>query len=502
MQKLFRPRNRCNFTVCVLALVSLLILVVLAPAASAQQSGDFTYSEEGGMVTITRYTGGGGAVVIPAVIDSKPVVSIGESAFQNCADLTSVIIPSGVTSIGNLAFAHCFGLTSVSIPNSVTSIGDFAFFFSALTSVILPDSVISIGTSAFGQCDGLTSINMPNSVTSVGAYAFSNCSGLTSVTIPDSVTSIGGLAFEQCSGLISVSIPASVASIGTLAFGFCSSLTSIIVDEGNANYSSLSGALYNKDQTKLIEYPAGKSGGFIIPDGVTVIGTSSFYGCTELTIVTIPDSVTEIEDAAFASCNDLDKAIFVGDAPVMGSGVFVENQPDFSVLYTPESEGFTETWYGYPAEEIVTPDNPPEVTSGPYVADGSWPWAVLPMSPDNPLVLDQNVSVLWTFTDDYTFCSGVCSHMAEYQVLGESTWTPLAVSTDPSGKSYAYVDLPIEQFQNGTYAFRYSVTDCAGQTTQSETYYFKVDRAGPAAGIFKRTPLGGWGVASAVYRSC
>ena len=40
---------------------------------------------------------------------------------------------------------------------------------------------------------------------------------------------------------------------------------------------------------------------------------------------------------------------------------------------------------------------------------------------------------------------------------------------------YAYVDLPVEQLQHATtYALRFSVTDCKGQTTNSGTYYFRV----------------------------
>jgi hypothetical protein len=66
--------------------------------------------------------------------------------------------------------------------------------------------------------------------------------------------------------------------------------------------------------------------------------------------------------------------------------------------------------------------------------------------------------------------------MVEYSVAGSNSWTALTVSSDDAG-GYAYVDLPIDQLQNATtYAFRFSITDCAGQTTQSGTYYFKVDR--------------------------
>ena len=56
------------------------------------------------------------------------VTSIGESAFAQCYEMTSLYIPNSVTSIGNYAFGSCSSLTSITIPNSVTTIGDEAFY--------------------------------------------------------------------------------------------------------------------------------------------------------------------------------------------------------------------------------------------------------------------------------------------------------------------------------------------------------------------------------------
>jgi len=73
-------------------------------------------------VTITNYAGSGGAVIIPAEINGKPVTSIGDSAFsfsKAYAKITTVSIPDGVTSIAGDAFNGCSGLTIVTIPASV-----------------------------------------------------------------------------------------------------------------------------------------------------------------------------------------------------------------------------------------------------------------------------------------------------------------------------------------------------------------------------------------------
>ena len=143
-------------------------------------------------------------------------------------EIQKVEIENGVTNIGNCAFYNCLNLTSISIPNTVTSIAEHVFMYcKKLTSVTIPNSVTSIGGEAFYDCSGLTSITIPNSVISIGAYAFVNCSGLTSITIPISLTRIEYMAFAGCSGLTSITIPNSVERIEQQAFLNCSSLTSI-----------------------------------------------------------------------------------------------------------------------------------------------------------------------------------------------------------------------------------------------------------------------------------
>ena len=95
--------------ICAKLLVQLLLLLTLPTVVQAQFN--FT-TNNNGTITITGYIGSGGAVTIPDTINGLPVTSIGDYAFFGNS-LTSITIPNGIISIGVSAFDNCFNLTSV-----------------------------------------------------------------------------------------------------------------------------------------------------------------------------------------------------------------------------------------------------------------------------------------------------------------------------------------------------------------------------------------------------
>jgi len=251
---------------------------------------------------------------IKAVVIKPGVTSIGSYAFRDCDKLQSITIPESVTEIRNHGLYSACGLKSITIPNSVTKIGNNAFNHCfRLQSVTIPNSVTEIGEDIFYYCE-LQSIyvasNNPNYSDKDGILFNKKQTQIVSYPtgregtyiIPNGVNSIGSTAFSGCFKLTSITIPSSVTEIGNDAFKWCKNLQSIYVASNNPYYSDKDGILFNKKQTQIVSYPAGRKGAYTIPDGVNSIGNYAFFSCRKLQSITIPNSVTEIGNYAFALC--------------------------------------------------------------------------------------------------------------------------------------------------------------------------------------------------------
>jgi len=265
--------------------------------------GDFTYTTNGGTITIMGYTGPGGALTIPSTITGLPVTAIGDSAFSHVINLTRVNFPETLTSIGAWSFDNCTALTDITLPNSLVNLGFAAFAgCSSVENVTLSDNLISL-SGAFSGCSKLSSIAIPNSVLSIGSQTLDRCTSLTNVTIGTGVVYIGERAFGACSNLTSITVPASTTNIDLNAFSGSTLLAEINVSALNSAYSSADGVLFDKNQTTLILYPEGKFvPNYVVPNGVTNIGPRAFYFHDNLTGITLPETLTSLGDWAFAGC--------------------------------------------------------------------------------------------------------------------------------------------------------------------------------------------------------
>ena len=145
-------------------LLAFCLLIVVAPAVSTEAdaattytSGDWEYTVDSGLATITKYNGTASTVTVPEFFGYYQVTAIGNSAFAGdcAATMTKITFPDSLISIGKYAFSGCVGLTSIELPESLSSLGARAFQnCTRLEEIIFNCSAladISIAYSDYGQ---------------------------------------------------------------------------------------------------------------------------------------------------------------------------------------------------------------------------------------------------------------------------------------------------------------------------------------------------------------
>ena len=234
---------------------------------------------------------------IPAEIDGKTVVGVGENffyrsnsdgvkevivpdtvkyfnkaAFNSMADLEKINIPDGLESIGNFVFTNCNKLTEIdagnnknyvvrdgviynsdmstllyapavsefAIPESVKEIAQYAFYYNNnLKEICIPEKVTMIGEGAFGDCASLEKVDMVGAKT-VSDFAFTACPKLTVVNIGEGTSELGAAVFRYDSALTGVEFPKSITAVDEQCFLYCSSLTDIYYSGTESEWKAIS----------------------------------------------------------------------------------------------------------------------------------------------------------------------------------------------------------------------------------------------------------------------
>ena len=294
---------------------------MLGDYASAEVSGDWTYTITDNQATITSYSGSETEIVVPSTLDAVPVVKIGSGDYSGVFETDSgrpmemekVTISEGIKAIGNYAFKSHEQLVEIILPSSLAEIEDYALWYNDGLEKI----TVSEANSNYTDEDGVlynkaktsllrfpvgklnTTFNIPETVTVVGTYAFAGSTRLTEISIPNGVVSIESDVFSNCSGLLSIDLPNSITSISNQTFAGCSSITSIT-----------------------------------LPDSITSIGHEAFVWCESLTSITIPDSVTAIYGSAFRGCDSLVNITIPESVTYLGSDIF-ESSPNVASVTLP-----------------------------------------------------------------------------------------------------------------------------------------------------------------------
>ena len=197
-------------------------------------------------------------LVIPNMLEEKPVKAIGEEAFKAC------------TKIKTLDLSKCESLLLISVSAFEEC--------ENLSTVILPASIMAINTNVFRNCKKLKNIDFSKCTALTNLAGFTGCEGLTSLDLSNctALESIEYEAFTDCINISgNVKLPDNLKEITFNSFRGCNKIEKIDL----SNCKTL-----------------------------TLIDDKIFYGCTACTI-TLPVTITKIGQRAFGENEHLVKNI-------------------------------------------------------------------------------------------------------------------------------------------------------------------------------------------------
>ena len=216
------------------------------------------------------------------------------------------------------------------------------------------------------NCDSLKLVDLSCRAKEILVYI--NSKSLEKIKLPEEVHCLDECFY--CPSLKKIYIPKSVNYISETLFSGCISVH-IDVDPENKDYSSYSGALFDKDRhTLLAGYSLVHDGRCIIPGCVMKIGYDAFHKCTSLREIIIPDSVTEIGSDSFYGCSSLREISIPESVTKIGEGAF-EWCRSLREVRIPDSVTEIGDWAFYGCSslrEVSIPDSVTEI--GNWAFDG------------------------------------------------------------------------------------------------------------------------------------
>ncbi|MBO5414999.1 MAG: leucine-rich repeat protein [Clostridia bacterium] len=243
----------------------------------------YYYLDDKTSITIVNYDGSDTSIVIPKIIDNKPVVALSDYAFYVNPFIKRVEIPSSVKTIGKNTFYLCKNLYGVFVPESVEDCGEFK-------NLTTKQSYGFENTTVFFEA---TTFDYPNGITSPEQLSLDKY--VTGIKPNDIIDD------EYCVYL-KKTLSYEVVTIKNLAGSITipASIDGLPVSRINTY------ALYEDTLTKLVH----------ISDGIDKISTQAFYSSSNLVIVNVPNSIDAVNYRGFYSLSNCTVHIKADEIPV------------------------------------------------------------------------------------------------------------------------------------------------------------------------------------------
>lgn len=304
-------------------------------------------------------------IVSAEIADIK---TIGQSAFQGCTNLATLVLKDGIESISNYTFGSCSSLSDITSESFVAPNWEIYAFsnipttgwltyptgsdysswfewyrFSGWNTFEINNIIYSVrhdGVYVEAKSGNSTpnTINfgdvvIPSSVqyngktfvpTKIKDSGFSGCINLTSMTLPNTITTIGQGAFAT-TRMNTINIPASVVSLPNYwlsTYYVGASITEVLVsvDSNNPVYNDGNGSgCIIETATNTLIFGNTRS---TIPSSVRHISSYAFNENHILVNLVIPEGVETIANLAFNFCDSMETLVLPSTITSIGIGNF------------------------------------------------------------------------------------------------------------------------------------------------------------------------------------
>ena len=235
------------------------------------------------------------------------VIGIGDGAFDENTNLTSITLNEDLETIGDDAFQYS-SIPALHLPAKVQSVGhDFHYKATSLaeitvdesnpylcaensllmskdkkvvwgfpvanpaTELILPDEVEIVKSDACNRCKNLTKIVINDNCKTIEREGFDNCTNCTELVLGKGIEFIGYQAFRNYNQMTSLTLPENLKEIDAWAFSWCQSMKEI--NFNNKLEKIGNGSFYHNDALEVVDLPA----------SVTYINAYAFNTCDAIT---------------------------------------------------------------------------------------------------------------------------------------------------------------------------------------------------------------------------
>lgn len=250
---------------------------------------------------------------LKSIVLPKNLREIGESAFESCESLETVVASDKLSKIGYDAFKDCTKLTlDDSFFNNIEQLKSSAFMNCiALNNNVVFNNLSEIGQSCFDNTH-IKSITFGGTMSDIDSYTTKDCPDLEALNFNSKLDVIYRFAFIGCPKLESIVFNDYVFALYSSAFGECSNIKKL---EFNGSVTYIGDEVFNNCRN-LTEINLGEH--------ISTIGDNAFKDCRSLTKIDFGDGIKEIGKSAFESC-DL-RNIRLGSAlRSVGDGAFNRN---------------------------------------------------------------------------------------------------------------------------------------------------------------------------------